>query len=42
VGHEGDPQVLGTDGAGEVVWIDEAGTDHRQVVHPDDSFNRDR
>jgi hypothetical protein len=40
VGREGDPQVLSTDVAGGVLWIDMDGTNHRQVILPDGSLAR--
>ena len=40
-GREGDPQVLSTDAAGGVLWIDVDGDNHRQVIRPDGRLARD-
>ena len=39
--REGDPQVLSTDVAGGVLWIDVDGNNHRQVVLPTGKLARD-
>ncbi|CAN5330885.1 hypothetical protein BH18ACT12_BH18ACT12_05190 [soil metagenome] len=38
---DGDPQVLATDVAGGVLWIDEAGANSRQVILPNGELARD-
>ena len=40
-GREGDPQVLSTDAAGGVLWLDVDGDNHRQVIRPDGRLARD-
>jgi hypothetical protein len=40
LGREGDPQVLSTDAAGGVLWLDMDGKNHRQIILPDGSLAR--
>lgn len=40
LGRDGDPQILSTDVAGGVLWIDEAGNDNRQVILADGRLAR--
>jgi len=39
-GREGDPQVLSTDVAGGVLWLDTDDNNHRQIILPDGSLAR--